>query len=278
MSLRKPKTLEGGNKKQIVATLDLHGYRKDRAIRELTDFLDNMSKRPGKECWVKVVTGSGSHSQAGPVLRSKVSTLLLKREIDFSLNQGKGSFTVNAKSGFAFYKTLRQEDTKLQMLASRYESITLQPVSPSNSSQVYQLGSLMQASQDDAMKEESKRLEKQQARAEHEGIRTIKQAIIHSASEFEREEMIRKQEDDQFNKILEVSKREDREKVSPEDELLEKAVSMSVQCLREEQSEEERILKEVLSVSRQEVSIRSLDEKELYDQLQQAIKLSMQTN
>lgn len=274
------KSSEGGGQKQIVATLDLHGCRKDQAIRELTNFLEEMSKHPGNECWVKIITGSGSHSQEGPVLRSKVSELLLKRDIDFALNRGRGSFTVNAKSGFVLYKTLRAEDTKIRVMSDRNEvNMSLsQPALSSKSQQVYQLGSLMLAD-DHKIKEESRKLQKQHIQETRNEIRNLKQAISDSASQFDREEMIRKQEEHQISKVLELSERERKERDCKDDELLEKALLMSVKCSEEENtSSEEIILKSVLAMSREETTQKALCEEELDDQLQQAIKLSMQSN
>ena len=46
-----------------------------------------------------IITGSGSHSTAGPVLRSAIHTLLVKRGMNFTIERGKGAFKVDALSG-----------------------------------------------------------------------------------------------------------------------------------------------------------------------------------
>ena len=46
-----------------------------------------------------IITGSGSHSTAGPVLRSAIHTLLVKRGMAFTIERGNGAFKVDALSG-----------------------------------------------------------------------------------------------------------------------------------------------------------------------------------
>lgn len=77
---------------QSLPSLDLHGFRKSPAIRTLTDFLEQHSGE------VEVITGSGQHSQDGPVLRTAVEHLLKKRDMTFE-RLTAGSFRVDADSG-----------------------------------------------------------------------------------------------------------------------------------------------------------------------------------
>ena len=90
-------------------TIDLHGYRKSEAIAALTSFLE----RNQGQGWVTVITGSGAHSHNGPILRTAVQSLLEKRQMEFTLNRGKGSFLVNADSGFVLYDPEAPTDTKV---------------------------------------------------------------------------------------------------------------------------------------------------------------------
>ena len=49
-------------------SLDLHGYRKDAAIRAVTDFLEqvvSISPTLQKSRWVTIITGTGQHSPDG---------------------------------------------------------------------------------------------------------------------------------------------------------------------------------------------------------------------
>jgi len=65
--------------------------------------------------WVCVVTGSGSHSESGPVIRTAVANLLKKRGMNFHANRGGGSFTVDAASGIELQDDPRTRyvDTKV---------------------------------------------------------------------------------------------------------------------------------------------------------------------
>lgn len=75
----------------------------------MTSFLEKVvrksrERRQFGDIWVLVITGSGAHSPEGPVLRDAVQNLLEKRKMKYSINRGKGSFTVNANSGIEFYE------------------------------------------------------------------------------------------------------------------------------------------------------------------------------
>ena len=98
-------------------TIDLHGYKKSEAISRLTTFLEQLAATPspakGGDVWVLVITGSGAHSQHGPILRTAVQALLEKRKMSFSINPGKGSFSVKANSGFTLYAPELPTDTKV---------------------------------------------------------------------------------------------------------------------------------------------------------------------
>src|SRR3569832_933172 len=73
--------------------LDLHGFQQSPAIQVLTRFLEMHSKS-----WVHIITGSGSHSQHGPVLKPAVERLLKLREMEYKITSA-GSFLVNGASG-----------------------------------------------------------------------------------------------------------------------------------------------------------------------------------
>ena len=97
----------------IEASLDLHGYTKDKAIRQLTLFLSNQARLSKLRKWkfsndndnnkndcyyVEVITGSGSHSMDGPVLREAVRSVLDLREMKY-IQLNAGSFAINVKVG-----------------------------------------------------------------------------------------------------------------------------------------------------------------------------------
>ena len=103
---------------QPMATLDLHGYTKDRAIRAVTEFLERSSKqqppRRKQNPFVCIVTGVGAHSGAlgGPVLKQAVHKLLIKRNMEYTYAKKRGSFLVNVHSGHV----LTQNPTLEQMM------------------------------------------------------------------------------------------------------------------------------------------------------------------
>jgi len=103
-------------------TLDLHGRRLEEAISEVTSFLDRLrrsaaasSGRPGVQnfLFVQIITGSGSHSTHGPILRSAVQKLLDKRGMTYRLIQGGGAFQVDALSGVDLYAPALAADSKV---------------------------------------------------------------------------------------------------------------------------------------------------------------------
>lgn len=91
--------------------LDLHGFTKENAIRQLTTFLERHEMAP----WVCVVTGTGSHSPDGPVIRNAVKKLLTKRKMEFR-KLTPGSFMVNASTGIVLHAPDPPVDTKLKVI------------------------------------------------------------------------------------------------------------------------------------------------------------------
>ncbi|KAL9189524.1 hypothetical protein ACHAXT_009199 [Thalassiosira profunda] len=93
-------------------TLDLHGCRLEEAISEVTLFLERIRRTVASASrrrsahqilYVQIITGAGSHSSHGPVLRNAVQRLLEKRGMDFRLERGGGAFQVDALSGVDLY-------------------------------------------------------------------------------------------------------------------------------------------------------------------------------
>ena len=116
---------------QQYTILDLHGKRRDAAIVAVTNFLDLQRRLADKQssqcCWVTIITGTGSHSSVGPVLRSAVVSLLSRRNMEF-IQSTPGSFCVNAQSGQAWYRQQQSAvDTKL-LVAQRYQRTRVDPL------------------------------------------------------------------------------------------------------------------------------------------------------
>ena len=83
------------NKQKI---LDLHGFTRDEALRELEDFL--FYAKQDNDVQVEVITGRGSHSPEGvPVLKHAVIAYLNSNSFSYSEND---SFFTGGGSVFVF--------------------------------------------------------------------------------------------------------------------------------------------------------------------------------
>lgn len=69
---------------QAVASIDLHGKRKDQAIASVTQFLHDVVRNfPPNHCgklWVCIITGSGHHSPQGMLYNNVALILILMRK------------------------------------------------------------------------------------------------------------------------------------------------------------------------------------------------------
>lgn len=101
-----------------LVSLDLHGLTRERAIRAVTDFIE-----VNKRNTVRIITGSGSHSTHGPVLRTAVENLLSRRQMTFK-RDGAGCFIVDCSTGETFYRPDQPRDTKV-VVASAVPQPTL---------------------------------------------------------------------------------------------------------------------------------------------------------
>ena len=104
---------------KLESSLDLHGYTKDKAIRQMTLFIADQARKSRARVgagararadetntcntpfWIEVITGSGSHSMDGPVLREAVRSVLDVRKMHY-VSMNAGSFAVNVKVSFYF--------------------------------------------------------------------------------------------------------------------------------------------------------------------------------
>ena len=114
--------------------LDLHGNTKEKAIQKLTFFLDQIrhkhlhslhapaSSKRLTYLPVSIITGSGKHSQNGPVLRTAVQKTLTKRQMTFRFGAGKGSFLVDALSGIELRELRGHGDPSADTTDEDYDS------------------------------------------------------------------------------------------------------------------------------------------------------------
>mmetsp|Transcript_39620 Transcript_39620/g.83294 ORF Transcript_39620/g.83294 Transcript_39620/m.83294 type:complete len:551 (+) Transcript_39620:42-1694(+) len=112
-----------------VASLDLHGRRLEDAISQVTVFLERIRRDvaassmgnagvPPQHLFVTIITGAGSHSTHGPVLRNAVQKLFQKRGMTFKLERGGGAFLVDALSGWDLHDPGPPTESKV-LLAER---------------------------------------------------------------------------------------------------------------------------------------------------------------
>jgi len=80
--------------------LDLHGLQKEDAIKAATRFLE-IHENSGS--FVIIITGSGSHSPNGPVLRSAVDNMLRRRMMEYEQDK-PGSFRIRSGTGVVYYQ------------------------------------------------------------------------------------------------------------------------------------------------------------------------------
>mmetsp|Transcript_124794 Transcript_124794/g.186421 ORF Transcript_124794/g.186421 Transcript_124794/m.186421 type:complete len:241 (+) Transcript_124794:268-990(+) len=200
------------------------------------------------DAWVLVITGSGAHSQNGPIIRSAVLALLEKRKMIFTLNPGKGSFSVKANSGFKLYAPCLPSDTKVIVQQAPEPRVALpasftgrgpRPAAPSDYSP-----SPAEVAANDAQFEDSKReYEKQIGLANREGRlleKTLSMSFLEAEAEKEQEEGMLKQalslsalegvdQDDELQTVLDISRRDAAREQASHDEDLQKALEMSAQ-------------------------------------------------
>jgi hypothetical protein len=108
------------------ATIDLHGKTKSESLKRLTSFMDQVSSSKPKSTnvWVLVITGSGAHSNTGPILRTSVESLFQKRKMKYMINPGKGSFSVDVNSGFQLFEPEQPIDTKVVISETSRQEIS----------------------------------------------------------------------------------------------------------------------------------------------------------
>ncbi|EEC44074.1 predicted protein [Phaeodactylum tricornutum CCAP 1055/1] len=228
-------------------TLDLHGFRRERAVRDTVAFLEIH-----QTSWVIVITGSGRHSPEGPVLRGAVESILQRRGMQFSRNT-PGTFLVNAATGHSnyYYQDGCAEDTKVVVRDANEEEVAVQLAMRKTtrgycgtaSGRALHRSSSSSGSSENCLGTGPSLVEVARADQELDQARAESlQLVREEASKYKREaKAIRKAV---AKSIDEVRKYEDEE-----EELLRKAVQLSEEQEASEREEEERILREVLRES-----------------------------
>lgn len=236
----------------ITATIDLHGHRKSEGIIALTRFLDSVvsqaTKKKGTtstgEIWVLVITGSGAHSSEGPVLRTAIQSILEKRKMQFVVNRGKGSFTVNANSGIVFYEPGMPVDSKviIKEAPEVIPSLPKPPRFPMVSSVCNdEAPTPLEVAETDKAIEESKkdqqRIFQEQKKEEHIIKRAVSMSLLQAQKEEEEEQQL-------VQRAVSMSLLDSHANDTELDEDLQRALELSQNdCHHDESEEIERALR-----------------------------------
>ena len=258
-------------------SIDLHGYNKSDAIQVLTAFLEEVRTKSTSTSMVLVITGSGKHSQQGAVLRSTIENLFQRREMQYTWgDSGKGSFLVDARSGFTLYEPEQPQDTKVivspidsngnKTLATRLrENLPQRPLSMLTKEE-------LPTPSEVAATEEERRSQAQNALQEKiREEKCFRKAMSLSLLDIQKEE---EEEDAMLKKAMSLSVIE-TSFTAREDEDIKKAIELSraVACqAKEEQSvKEDEDLQRILELSKKE---HEQNKEEEDASLQRAIELS----
>jgi flagellar biosynthesis GTPase FlhF len=260
----------GARRRHFATSIDLHGYFKDRAVSELTSFLEE--HRVAGTTAVQIITGTGSHSSGtgGPVLRCAVESLLERRKMEYSRNT-PGSFLANPQSGQVWYsQQAASEDTKVILRDANNDDIRIQQAA-AKAARNRQYSSKTTTSFDTTSSRSSTplldlvgpslkevvRCEDELNRAREESLEVAKQVT---------------KEDRELRKVLSVSQSHLELEEQEERDLLDKAVALSKEGEELERQTEERLLQQALAESQREQSLfRESHEQKLQEALSRSL-------
>mmetsp|Transcript_27762 Transcript_27762/g.64303 ORF Transcript_27762/g.64303 Transcript_27762/m.64303 type:complete len:304 (+) Transcript_27762:481-1392(+) len=210
----------------IVATLDLHGYRKVEAMQRVTRFLEESKnkKKKKKNCWVAIITGRGAHSggTGGPILRAAVQQMLERRQMEYRWMIKRGGFYVNANTGIVLVApcSIPATDTKIQIVEAP----------PSRRQRRASLGdygpppTLKEATADEVLLFQTKLASKREEKEKNVQQRLqLQEALRASSLEFEKHSLCLQREEEAINRALLESKLSQEK----DEELLENALRES---------------------------------------------------
>ena len=271
-------------------TLDLHGYTKERALREAVEFLD------AQRSWVVLVTGTGSHSLDGPVLRGAIESLLTKRKYTYSRNT-PGSFLVGASTGSVeHFQASCEEDTKIivgdaqdemvavQLAARRAQTRTKgfsglttgnnRMLNDGKDGEHLEVGPSLKEVDDsekdfEEAKKESLELQRLMAKKATQEKRAMEKALSLSVYE---EKRLKEEDEALVQAAIEASQEETRQ-IEQEDDLLKQAMAES-KITAEFEADPEEYLEKILHQSRLETYAVSTDESE-EDLIKKTIDMSL---
>jgi len=248
--------------------LDLHGYQREAAMAAVTRFLEVHARTGALVC---IVTGTGSHSPNGPVLRSALISLLQRRQMEYEQDK-PGSFRVRAGTGIVFYRQASTEpDTKLLIENDTDDGFSLRnAMSRSRATATPSRLELLvppQGHMSGPTLSEVVASETAFSRAREESLDLQRQRT--------KEEKIRESQELQL--AMEVSRRQLEVEEDELDDSLQKAIKSSeLEALKREQ--EEAVMRRAMQESEKEQKKQlapELTDEELQNALQEAMNLSL---
>lgn len=208
-----------------------HGRKFSRCY--FTEFCAEMFLRESSSLTIRIFNVENEinldeiHMVLLAVLRGAIEALLIKRKIVYYLLKGKGSFLVNAASGFVLYEPSQPRDSKVM-------------VAPTSVSGCVDGANLIRRS-----------ILERQLSENREGNRKALKKQFHS---------IRKEEaayDEAISKSL-----EEKERAKAEDkETLQQAMNLSLMAKQKETDEEQKLC-EAIEISKRESVVNAMDEDE----------------
>jgi hypothetical protein len=253
--------------------LDLHGETREKAIRKLTSFLDQLRHRfqnKKDKLLATIITGSGSHSSNGPILRTAIEKTLQRRQMTYHLTCKKGAFSVDVMSGIEFYNEPIQ-DTKVLVVQNEEFSLLNRGSNPppfrqhpsgivaNATSELSNLENPLpsQVAADDAKLSKAKEI-------------SLKEAALETSKQ--------EKELNELNKAIGISvqsqMKHKAEEMQSMEEMMEMVMKMSESSKKEEEIRMEQELKEILELSKKEAHSHSNDQQLEEDTLQYVMLLS----
>ncbi len=193
-------------------------------------------------------------------LRGAIETLLTKRRMDFHLLKGKGSFLVNAASGFVLYEPSQQTDTKVTVAQPSASGFTDAPNRIRRS--------LLEQQLSENRGESRKALKKQFYNIRNEGA-AFDEAVSKSLKEKERTKEENKKQKDLLEEAMKLSLAE-KQKEAEEEEKLCAAIELSKKESIVNAMDEDEQIRKLMALSKAEFDQQY--DPDVY--LQQVIELS----
>lgn len=194
------------------------------------------------------------------VLRGAIEALLTKRKMDFHLLKGKGSFLVNAASGFVLYEPSQPTDSKVTVAQPSASGFTDAPNRIRRS--------LLEQQLSENREESRKALKKQFYTIRNEGV-AFEEAISKSLKEKERTKEENKKQKDLLEQAMKLSLAE-KQKEAEEEEKLRAAIELSKKESIVNAMDEEEQIRKLMALSKAEFDQQY--DPDVY--LQQVIELS----